>query len=86
MVLHAAADDGLAFEIGQGAAKIFVQFIAQRFVAKEWPPVFGGKDRVHENFGERLRHGGNNESNVAQIQSHDIPKRDGQVFHQPQRG
>jgi len=25
---------------------------------EERSPVFGGKDRVHENFGERLRHGG----------------------------
>lgn len=56
MVFHAAHDDGLAFEIGEDAAEIFVQFIAQWYVAEEWPPVFGGKDRVHENFGEGLRH------------------------------
>jgi hypothetical protein len=57
MILYAAHDDGLAFEIGQDAAEIFVQFVAQWFVAEEWPAVFGGKDRMHENFGERLRHG-----------------------------
>jgi hypothetical protein len=55
-IFHAADDDGLAFEIGEDAAEIFVQFVAQRFVAEEWPSVLGGKDRVHENFGEGLRH------------------------------
>ena len=58
VVFHAAHDDGLAFEIGQDAAEIFVQFVPQRFVAEERPPVFGGKDRVHQNFGEGLRHVG----------------------------
>ena len=52
MVFHTAYDDGLAFKIGQDAAKIFVQFVAQRFVAEERPTVFGGKDRMHQNFGE----------------------------------
>ena len=56
MVFHTTHDDGLAFEIGQDAAEVAVQFVAQRFVAQERSPVFGGEDRVHENFGERLRH------------------------------
>jgi hypothetical protein len=47
----------LAFEIGQYAAKVPVQFVAQRFVAEKRPPVFGGEIRVHEKFGERLRLG-----------------------------
>lgn len=57
MIFHAANDDGLAFEISQDAAEVTVQFIPQWFVAEEWPPVFGRKDRVHQNFGEGLRHG-----------------------------
>lgn len=56
MVFHAADDDWLAFEIGEDAADVSVQFVAQRFVPEKRPPVFGGKDRVHENFGEGLRH------------------------------
>ena len=56
MIFHAAHDDGLAFEIGQDAAEVTIQFVAQRFVAEEGPAVFGGEDRVHENFGEGLRH------------------------------
>ncbi len=56
VVFHASNDDGLAFEIRQDAAEVAVQFVAQRFVAEERLPVFGGKDRVHENFGEGLRH------------------------------
>lgn len=58
MIFHATHDDGLAFEIRQDAAEVFVQFITQRFVAEERPPVFDGKDRVHQNFGEGLRHAG----------------------------
>jgi len=58
MVLNAADDDGLAFQIRQDAAEVAMQFIAQRFVAEEWPPVFGGKDRVHKDFSEGLRHDG----------------------------
>src|SRR5207244_12726270 len=38
------------------ATEVAMQFFAQGFVAEERPPVFGGKDRVHENFGEGLRH------------------------------
>ncbi len=58
MIFHTTNNDGLAFEIGQDAAEVAVQFIAQRFVAQKGPPVFGGEDRVHENFGEGLRHDG----------------------------
>ena len=57
MILHAANEDGLAFEIGQNAAEVSVQFIAHRFVAEERPSVFGGADRVHQNFGEGFWHG-----------------------------
>ena len=47
MIFNAPNDDGLAFEIGQNAAEVTVQYVAQEFVAEERPPVFGGKDRVH---------------------------------------
>lgn len=56
MIFHATDNDGLAFEFREDAPEVTVQFIAQRFVAQKGPPVFGGEDRVHENFGERLRH------------------------------
>lgn len=58
MIFHTANDDGLAFEIGQDAAEVTMQFVTQRFVAEERPPNFGGKDRVHQDFGEGLRHNG----------------------------
>ena len=58
MVFHATHDDGLAFEIGQYATEVTVQFVAQWFVAEEGSPVFGGEDRMEENFGEGLRHDG----------------------------
>jgi len=57
MVFHATDDEGLAIEIGQDAAEVTVQFFAQKFVAEKWAAVFGGKNRMHENLGERLRHG-----------------------------
>ena len=56
MILHATDDDRLAIEVGQNATEVAVQFVTQRFVAEERPPVFGGQDRVHENFCEGLRH------------------------------
>ena len=65
MIFHASDDDGLAFEIRQDAAEITVQFVAQWFVAEKRPPVFGGKDRVHENFCEGLRHAGRMPDAVA---------------------
>ena len=52
MVLHAADNDGLAFQIRQDAAEVTVQFVTQWVVAKEWPAVFGGEDRVHQNLCE----------------------------------
>ena len=58
MILHAADNDGLAIKVRQDAAEVTVQFFAQWFMAQERPPVFGGEDRMHENFGERLRHDG----------------------------
>ena len=58
VILHAADNDGLAFKTGQDTAEAAVQFVAQRFVAQKRSPVFGGEDRVHENFGEGLRHDG----------------------------
>ena len=52
MVFRATHNDGLAFEMGEDAAPIAVQFVAQRFVPEEGPPVLGGEDRVHQDFGE----------------------------------
>ena len=58
MIFHAANNDGLAFEVGEDAAKIAMQFVAQRFVTEEGPPVFGREDRMNQDSGERLRHVG----------------------------
>ena len=33
-----------------------MKFIEKRFIAQEWAAVFGGKDNMHQNFGEGLRH------------------------------
>lgn len=56
MILHAAYDDWLAIVIGEDAAKIAVQFVAQEFVAEKGPPVLGGKDHMHQNLAEGLGH------------------------------
>ena len=58
MIFHSAQDDGLALEMGQDAAEVSVQFVAQRFVAEKRSAVFGREDRVHEYFGKGLRHVG----------------------------
>ena len=56
VILYAADDNGLAIEIGQNAADVAVQFFAKRFVAEKRATLFGGKCRMHKNFGERLWH------------------------------
>jgi len=58
MVFRAAGNNRLAIQIGQDAAKVMVQFITHLAVAKKRPPVFGGKDRMDEDFPERLWHEG----------------------------
>ena len=57
VVFHAADDDGLAIEIGQDAAEVAVQFLAERFVAEQRATFFGRENRMHKNLCERLRHG-----------------------------
>jgi len=57
MVLHAADDDGLAIAVLQDAANVAVQFPAQGRVVEKGLSVFGGEDRVHQDFCERFRHG-----------------------------
>jgi hypothetical protein len=68
MIFHAADNDGLAIVMGQDAAKITMQFFAQSFVAQKWATVFGGKNRMHKNLGERLRHGGDDAQDRRLIQ------------------
>jgi hypothetical protein len=60
VIFHTADDNRLAFEIRQDAAKIFVQFVTQRFVAQKRPTIFGGEHSVNEDFPERLRHARDN--------------------------
>ena len=50
MIFDAPGDDWLAIEIGQDAAQIMMQFIAEHRVAQKWPTFFGGKNRVDQNF------------------------------------
>jgi hypothetical protein len=57
MIFHATHDDGLAIEIGQNAAEVTMQFLAQCPVAKKWATVFGGENGVNQNFCQRLRRG-----------------------------
>ena len=58
MILYSTDDDRLAFELGQDAAEVTVQFIPERFVTTERSPSFRREDRVHQDFGERLRDDG----------------------------
>lgn len=58
MILHAADDEGLAIEIREDAAEVAVEFVAERFVAKEWVTFLGREDRVQKDLCERLRYGG----------------------------
>ena len=58
MILYSADDDRLAFELGQNAAEVTMQFIPKRSVTEERSPIFRREDRVHQDFGERLRHDG----------------------------
>jgi hypothetical protein len=52
VIFHAANDEGLPIAFGQYAAKVAVQFVAQRFVAEHRTAVFGGKHSVDEDFSE----------------------------------
>ena len=54
MILYSTDDDRLAFELGQDAAEVTVQFIPERFVTEERSPIFRREDRVHQDFGERF--------------------------------
>jgi hypothetical protein len=58
MILYTADDEGLAIEIREDAAKVAVEFVAERFVPHEWPPFLGREDRVQKDLCERLRHDG----------------------------
>ena len=48
--------DWPAIEVGQDSAEATVQFLTERFVAKEWSTLFGGENRVNQKLCERLRH------------------------------
>jgi len=58
MIFHSADDDGLAIVTGKNAAEVAVQFLAERFVTQKWPAFFGRENRMHQNLGEGLWHGG----------------------------
>ena len=58
MILHAADDEGLAAEMREDAAEVAVEFLAERFVTEERAALLGREDRVQEDLGQRLRHGG----------------------------
>ena len=56
VVLDAAHNDGLAIEVAEDAPQVAVQFLAQGPLAQERSALFGGKDRVNDYLGQRLRH------------------------------
>jgi hypothetical protein len=56
VVLDAAHNDGLAVEVAEDAAQVAVQLLAQGSVAQGWSALFGGKDGVNDDLGQRLRH------------------------------
>ena len=58
MVFNTADNDGLTFELGQNAAEVAMQLLAQCAVAQEWAAVFGGEHGVNQDFRKGLRHGG----------------------------
>ncbi len=57
VIFHAADEESRAIELFGSAAEIFVERVADRFVAQEWAPVFGGENEVDVNRGEGLGHG-----------------------------
>jgi hypothetical protein len=57
MIFRAADDEGLAVVMGENPAKVAMQFLAERFIAQQWPAVFGRENCMHQNLGEGLRHG-----------------------------
>jgi len=56
MVFHPADDDGLAVKLIQNATEVPVHFFTEIFVPQEWTAVFRGKNRMHQDFCERLWH------------------------------
>jgi hypothetical protein len=57
MIFHSANDNGLASVIGQDAAEIAVQFLAELLGAQKRTAVFGRENGVDQNFCEGLRQG-----------------------------
>ena len=55
VVFDPADDDGLAFESAENTTEILMELLAQLAVAQKGRAVFGGEDRVHDNFREGLR-------------------------------
>jgi hypothetical protein len=50
----------LTIQVLENAPEIVVQFLPQRGIAQEGTAVFGGENGMHQDLGERLRHGGEN--------------------------
>ena len=46
MIFRAADDEGLAIVMGENAAEVTVQFLAERFVAQKWPALKQQTQRV----------------------------------------
>jgi hypothetical protein len=56
MVLRATDHDRQTIKPVKGAAQVTVHFFAQPPILKKRLPILGGKDRMNDNFTERLRH------------------------------
>jgi hypothetical protein len=50
MVLNPTNNNWLAIEVGQNAAKVTMQFMAERFVTQKGSPVFGGENGMNQDF------------------------------------
>ena len=52
VILHAADDQRLVILIGQDAAEVTVQFLAERFVMKKEATILSRENRMNQNLGE----------------------------------
>jgi len=56
VIFDAAHDNGLAVKVRKDPTEVAMESLPQGGVAEERAAIFGGEDRVNEDFGERLWH------------------------------
>jgi hypothetical protein len=52
VISNPANNEGLAIEIGQNTSKIEMHFLPESSVAQKRTAIFGGENRMHEDFCE----------------------------------